>query len=97
MWTGEGQLIVSLLIADAGLVGTWIQIVHSLQELSSLKPENRHQAPAYELLSNLVYGLGRVPVRLFHYLFTILELNIVDHKGQQIKSTNPLLALLRGF
>ena len=50
-----------------------------------------------ELLSNLVYGLGRVPVRLFHYLFTILELNIVDHEGQQIKSSNPLPAPLRCF
>ena len=50
-----------------------------------------------ELLSNLVYGLGRVPVRLFRYLLTVLELDIVDHKGQQIKSTNPLPALLRGF
>ena len=50
-----------------------------------------------ELLSNLVYGLGRAPVRLFHYLFTILELNIVDHKGQLIKSSNPLPALLRRF
>ena len=50
-----------------------------------------------ELLSNLVYGLGRAPVRLFHYLFTILELNIVDHKGQQIKTPNPLPALLRCF
>ena len=50
-----------------------------------------------ELLSNLVYGLGHVPVRLFHYLFTILELNIVDHKGQQIKSSNPLPALLCCF
>ena len=54
-------------------------------------------AVAEELLSNLVYGLGCVPVRLFHYLFNILELNIVDQKGQQIKSSNPLPALLRCF
>ena len=54
-------------------------------------------ADASELLSNLVYGLGRVPVRLFRYLLTVLELDIVDHKGQQIKSSYPLPALLRGF
>jgi hypothetical protein len=48
----------------------------------SVQPKMKTALQDIELLSNLVYGLGRVPVRLFRYLLTVLELDIVDHKGQ---------------